>query len=104
VTSFSEKRDALSQWRGYCGGLDGFAIGIDKSKLPDTPEAKVKRVLYSDSLAASSATADYMRSWLDQRLSATGAPSTNPGMLDHRLRQLYAFRNPVQAQGLRRGS
>lgn len=99
VTSFSEKRDALSQWRGYCGGLDGFAIGIDKSKLPDTPEAKVKKVLYSDSLTASSATADYVRSWLDQRLSATEAPSTNPGMLDQCLRQLSAFATQFKHKG-----
>lgn len=79
VTSFSENPDTLSQWRGYCGGLDGFAIGIDKSKLPDTPEAKAKKVVYSDSLTASSAVADNAYGWLDWRLAGTDAPDASPG-------------------------
>ena len=99
VTSFSEKQDALSQWRGYCGGLDGFAIGIDRSEIPDTPEAKVKKVLYSDSLTASSATADFARAWLDQKVSDTDAPSSTPGMLDQCLRQLSAFATQFKHEG-----
>lgn len=99
VTSFSEKLDALSQWRGYCGGLDGFAIGIDKSKLPNTQEAKVKKVSYDDSLTASSETADLARAWLTQRLSATDAPDSTPGMLDQCLRQLSVFATQFKHKG-----
>lgn len=33
VTSFSEKPDLLSQWRGYCPGGAGVCIGFDKQEL-----------------------------------------------------------------------
>ncbi|SPO67883.1 DUF2971 domain-containing protein [Pseudomonas sp. JV241A] len=33
VTSFSEKPDLLSQWRGYCPGGSGVCIGVDKNLL-----------------------------------------------------------------------
>ncbi|YCN53412.1 DUF2971 domain-containing protein [Rhodococcus erythropolis] len=99
VTSFSEKRDALSQWRGYCGGLDGFAIGIDKSKLPHSQEAKLKKVLYSDSLTAASEIAVLTRKWLDLRLSDTDAPSVDPGTLDKHLRELSVFATQFKHEG-----
>ncbi|MDQ6706607.1 MAG: DUF2971 domain-containing protein [Acidobacteriota bacterium] len=33
VTCFSTARDDLSQWRAYCGGENGYAIGFDVSGL-----------------------------------------------------------------------
>lgn len=33
VTSFSARRDSLSQWRGYVGNQPGFALGFDFSGL-----------------------------------------------------------------------
>lgn len=33
VTSFSEKPDLLSQWRGYCPGGAGVCIGFDKNEI-----------------------------------------------------------------------
>lgn len=33
VTSFSEKPDLLSQWRGYCPGGSGVCIGVDQNLL-----------------------------------------------------------------------
>jgi hypothetical protein len=33
VCSFSEGRDSLSQWRSYCGGTSGFAIGFNPRHL-----------------------------------------------------------------------
>ena len=38
VSSFSEKGDSLSQWRGYSGNGTGFAIGFDSSQLRDIVE------------------------------------------------------------------
>ena len=35
VTSFSEKADLLSQWRGYCPQGAGIAIGFDKELLKE---------------------------------------------------------------------
>lgn len=39
VTSFSEHRDQLSQWRGYCGDSLGFSVGFVSAQL----EAVAKR-------------------------------------------------------------
>lgn len=33
ITSFSEKPDLLSQWRGYCPGGSGVCIGVDMNLL-----------------------------------------------------------------------
>lgn len=33
VSSFSEKPDLLSQWRGYCPGGSGYCIGIDRAAM-----------------------------------------------------------------------
>ena len=33
ITSFSEKPDLLSQWRGYCPGGSGVCIGVDQDLL-----------------------------------------------------------------------
>lgn len=35
VTSFSMKKDLLSQWRAYCPINDGYSIGFDYNKLRD---------------------------------------------------------------------
>lgn len=99
VTSFSEKLDALSQWRGYCGGLDGFAIGIDQDRLPNRQETKVKQVLYSASLTAASKVAELTREWIDLSLSGTDAPSANPATLDKHLRELSVFATQFKHAG-----
>ena len=31
IASLSEDGDSLSQWQGYCGGLDGYAIGFRRA-------------------------------------------------------------------------
>lgn len=33
VSSFSEKKDLLSQWRGYCQGGNGFSVGFSLNSL-----------------------------------------------------------------------
>lgn len=33
ISSFSEKGDILSQWRGYCLNANGFSIGFDYNRL-----------------------------------------------------------------------
>jgi hypothetical protein len=35
ISSFSEKEDNLSQWRGYCYSGKGIALGFDHKKLSD---------------------------------------------------------------------
>lgn len=35
VSSFSERPDLLSQWRGYCPGGSGFCLGFEKSAIHD---------------------------------------------------------------------
>ncbi|WP_189637425.1 DUF2971 domain-containing protein [Rhodococcus rhodochrous] len=101
VTSFSEHNDVLSQWRAYCGGLDGFAIGIDASMLPDTPEAKVKQVLYDDDPASWKTVTDYVHRWVDRRLRDTEAPEASPGMFDHCIRQLSRYATQFKHNGFR---
>jgi len=52
VTSFSEERDQLSQWRGYCGNGAGFSIGFNLAKLKEllkrTPSTDIllKKCIY----------------------------------------------------------
>jgi hypothetical protein len=33
VSSFSERPDLLSQWRGYCPGGSGYCIGLDRASI-----------------------------------------------------------------------
>jgi len=40
ICSFSEEKDLLSQWRGYCPGGIGFSVGINLSKLKDCAKQK----------------------------------------------------------------
>lgn len=35
ISSFSEREDNLSQWRGYCSSGKGIALGFDHQKLSD---------------------------------------------------------------------
>ncbi|POA86212.1 DUF2971 domain-containing protein [Pseudomonas sp. FW305-E2] len=35
VSSFSERPDLLSQWRGYCPGGSGYCIGFDQALLAE---------------------------------------------------------------------
>lgn len=40
VCSFSEHKDMLSQWRGYCPRGNGFSIGLDYAQLKPLVEAQ----------------------------------------------------------------
>jgi len=48
VTSFSEEEDSLSQWREYCGGGSGFAIGLDLRDLNRSSDNayEIKKCIY----------------------------------------------------------
>jgi len=49
VTSFSEERDQLSQWRGYCANSAGFSIGFNLAKLRQLLKSKdelLKKCIY----------------------------------------------------------
>jgi hypothetical protein len=50
VTSFSEERDQLSQWRGYCAIGPGFSIGFNRAKLKKLvkriPTGLLKKCIY----------------------------------------------------------
>lgn len=51
VCSFSEKRDALSQWRGYSKGMAGYCIGFDFDKLKEIASDKsfiLKKCIYDE--------------------------------------------------------
>lgn len=58
VTSFSEERDQLSQWRGYCGNAAGFSIGFNLAKLKEllkrTPntDTLLKKCIYQPRIKA----------------------------------------------------
>jgi hypothetical protein len=58
VTSFSEERDQLSQWRGYCGNAAGFSIGFNLAKLKEllkrTPNTDIllKKRIYEPRIKA----------------------------------------------------
>jgi hypothetical protein len=39
IASFSEHKDVLSQWRGYCQGSDGFSIGFMPQTLTSLKQA-----------------------------------------------------------------
>jgi hypothetical protein len=45
VTSFSEHKDQLSQWRGYCPVGSGFAIGFDFDQIKTSIEAQGFRLV-----------------------------------------------------------
>jgi hypothetical protein len=46
VTCFSEHEDDLSQWRAYCGGENGYAVGFRARGLFGNPNSLVVRVNY----------------------------------------------------------
>ncbi|WP_458683648.1 DUF2971 domain-containing protein [Prescottella equi] len=99
VTSFSEHRDALSQWRGYCGGLDGFAIGVDSSMIPGDGDIKCKQVNYTDTVTSTPEIVEFMDRWMDRRFTAAEAPSTEPGFLSARLREVAGFATQYKHDG-----
>ncbi|MDO1482154.1 DUF2971 domain-containing protein [Rhodococcus ruber] len=99
ITSFSEHPDRLSQWRGYCGGLDGFAIGIDPMKLPKTPEISIEPARYADRLGVSELTKLRVIHWMRGLLSGTEAPEASPGMLDKCVRELSQYATQFKHKG-----
>jgi len=101
VTSFSAHNDVLSQWRAYCGGLDGFAIGIRRDALPDHQEAKAKKVLYDDDPKSWTTVTDYVHKWVHWRLHRTEAPEASSGMLDHCIRELSRYATQFKHNGFR---
>ena len=50
IFSFSEERDLLSQWRGYCGGGAGYSIGFEASTLirPEWMNFRVMPCVYDN--------------------------------------------------------
>ena len=44
VSSFSERPDLLSQWRGYCPGGSGYCLGFDRKILQQYCEARGYRL------------------------------------------------------------
>jgi hypothetical protein len=50
VTSFSTKRDMLSQWRGYSKGYDSVCIGFDAKRIIENPGNRIGifKVEYED--------------------------------------------------------
>ncbi|WP_426175441.1 DUF2971 domain-containing protein [Pseudomonas sp. DWP2-2] len=57
VSSFSEKPDLLSQWRGYCPGGSGYCIGFDQALIAEYCEERGIRLEkclyeYADQLGA----------------------------------------------------
>jgi len=50
VTCFSQQEDDLNQWRSYCGGENGYAIGFVASKLFGAWNSILVRVNYDRSL------------------------------------------------------
>ena len=48
VCCFSSLRDDLGQWRSYCGGENGYAIGIKVSDLSCVEYSTVSEVLYRE--------------------------------------------------------
>lgn len=50
VSSFSEKKDLLSQWRGYCPQGGGICIGFDKAAIQEFCDSKgyhLSKCIYS---------------------------------------------------------
>jgi len=47
VTCFSQQEDDLTQWRSYCGGENGYAIGFAASNLFGNPNSTLVRVNYN---------------------------------------------------------
>lgn len=100
VTSFSENPDLLSQWRGYCGGLNGFAIGIDVACMPEEAEAKLKQVKYSGTLRDSSDIMNLASLWLRRFvLDRSQAPRPSEQLLDQYLRELAVFAAQFKHEG-----
>jgi hypothetical protein len=64
ITSFSERADLLSQWRGYCPGGSGMCVGFDAAKIQEYCEQngyRFERCIYDrDSLS------EHIRKLIDQ--------------------------------------
>ena len=110
---FCESGDLLSQWRGYAGGVGGYAIGFPWDALAErsfalhpgataigtTPfEADLRRVTYG--IAAAEGTADQFMNWLQYAWSPEGGlihmVDQEPGimwLLSIALRELTAVKN-----------
>jgi hypothetical protein len=77
VTCFSHHEDDLSQWRSYCGGENGYAIGFVASNLFGTSNSVTVRVNYDAALHQSVAseiadkTVQFFRDGLDNKRAAT---------------------------------
>lgn len=73
VTCFSQQEDDLNQWRSYCGGENGYAIGFVASTLFGSPNSVMVRVNYDrtlhEKLAAeiAEATVKFLQDGLDNK-------------------------------------
>lgn len=71
VCSFSEKRDSLSQWRGYGGGSSSYAIGFDSSyleRIADTEDFLFAKCIYSE-IRQREIVRELIDSWLSRGVS-----------------------------------
>jgi hypothetical protein len=50
VTCFSAEPDDLNQWRSYCGGENGYAIGFAAARLFGVPNSVLVKVNYDKDL------------------------------------------------------
>ena len=71
VSSFSEARDQLSQWRGYCSGAYGFCIEFDPAQLEKSSERQrflLARCIYNEDKQKRLIT-EYIKQDIEPRLS-----------------------------------
>ncbi|WP_164874439.1 DUF2971 domain-containing protein [Rathayibacter festucae] len=51
VVSFSSDPDSLSQWRGYAGGGQGYALGFERSMFQNMPGWRLVECVYEEVVA-----------------------------------------------------
>jgi hypothetical protein len=77
VSCFSAHEDDLSQWRSYCGGENGYAIGFRASGLVGVPNSLLVKVNYDkvthENIASqvAEATVRFFREGLEQKRADT---------------------------------
>jgi hypothetical protein len=77
VSCFSEQEDDLSQWRSYCGGENGYAIGLAAARMFVDGNSLLARVNYDielhQKIAAEIAekTVEFFRDGLNKNRAAT---------------------------------
>ncbi|MWV58219.1 DUF2971 domain-containing protein [Rathayibacter sp. VKM Ac-2754] len=78
IVSFSSDPDSLSQWRGYTGPGQGYALGFDRSMFEDIYQWKLRECIYDAGTAS-----DLMNGIISRALARirTGAYNEDPHWL-----------------------